>query len=76
MLRELMTILSERGLTSLLDLSLSLKKDPQTISMALQQLERKGRVEKVEILPDCKGGCKGCLGCQKERTIFYKLGTK
>ncbi len=68
-----MTILKERGTISLLDLSVSLKKDPETISMALTQLERKGRVEKVEILPKCSGSCKGCLGCQKERTIFYRL---
>ncbi len=77
MIAQIKKIFAERKTISLFDLSVILKKDPQTLRLALQQLQRKNYLKKVENSFSCKGVCSGCVGCDKTKTEFYqKVGEK
>jgi len=73
MITEIKNILVKRKMISLFDLAVILKKDPQTLKLALKQLERKKYLEKVKNNFSCSGMCSGCAGCDKSKTEFYKI---
>ncbi len=58
MLGSIVKLLSERGALSVQEIALALKVDSSALHPMLNMLERKGKIEKIEI--SCKGGCSGC----------------
>ncbi len=70
MIAEIKKVFAAQKVVSLFGLSVILKKDPQTLTLALEQLVRKKYLQKVE--SSCGGMCSGCAGCDRLKTEFYK----
>jgi predicted ArsR family transcriptional regulator len=69
MLSGIVQLLNERGALSVQEIRLALGIDSGALRPMLEMLERKGRIERIEL--PCKTGCAG--GCmQSDSMIFYK----
>ncbi|MBN2702955.1 MAG: hypothetical protein JXR23_01975 [Pontiellaceae bacterium] len=70
MLSDIVKLLQERGgASSVQEISLALKIDTSALQPMLELLERKGRIQKIEL--PCKKNCTG--GCaQSDCMTFYK----
>ncbi len=72
MFNSIVNLLTERGALSVQEISFALKIDSSALHPMLEMLERKGKLEKVEL--PCKSACAG--GCTKsDSMIFYKTAT-
>ena len=70
MLSSIVKLLKERGALSVQEISLALDIDSSALHPMLEMLERKGKVEKMEL--PCKTACAG--GCTKSDSMtYYKL---
>ncbi len=76
MIAEIKKVLQTNSVVSLFDLAIMLKKEPQSLLLALKQLERKNYLEKIDTSFSCSQHCSGCVGCDKNKTVFYKLRSK
>ncbi len=76
MITEIKKVLEKQRVVSLFDLAVILKKDAKTLLLPLKQLERKKYLEKIDTSFSCSAQCSGCMGCDKDKTIFYKLCEK
>jgi len=70
MLSLIIKLLNERGALSVQEIALAFKIDPDALRPMLEMLERKGKIEKMEL--SCKTSCAG--GCTKADSMtYYKL---
>jgi len=70
MLSQIQKLLRERGALSVQEIALALKVDSSALHPMLEMLERKGKVEKMEL--PCKTACTG--GCaQSDSMTYYRL---
>ena len=70
MLSEIVRVLQERGALSVQEIAFALDIESSALHPMLEMLERKGRIERVEL--PCKTGCAG--GCtQSDSMIFYRV---
>ncbi|MEN8254214.1 MAG: FeoC-like transcriptional regulator [Verrucomicrobiota bacterium] len=67
MLSSIVKLLNERGTLSVQEIALALKVDSSALHPMLEMLERKGKVEKMEL--PCKTACAG--GCTKSDSMIY-----
>ncbi len=70
MFSEIIKLLNERGVLSVQEIALALKIESSALRPMLGMLERKGKVEKMEL--PCKTACAG--GCtQSDSMTYYKV---
>jgi len=67
MLSQIQKLLRERGALSVQEIALALKIESSALHPMLEMLERKGKVEKMEL--PCKTACTG--GCTKSDSMTY-----
>ena len=71
MLREIESLLKERGPTAVADIALHLESAPDAIMAMLDTLKAKGRVEKLSSA--CNGACPGCPSADAAHLSIWRI---